>query len=485
MKDPSPQVRAEAARSAALVGGASLAAEVEKLLQDTDATVRREAVLAAAALARAHGGSTHAIDRGMQDSDPQVLAAALQAAWAPEHAGQIARKLAALPKDLGAEAALALGRLKSPQQSAAVLPLLKGDVVQRAAAVRALGEMADAAQAQAALAMLSDEHPTVRREAVTAMGKLADATTRAALAIQMFADPDLTVRQAAAVVLTPVPSADALGPLAAQLKEDYAPLHVATRAALAHPANAAVRQATIQLAVEMLGDANPRRREDASHILGHLQSDAALDRHIALLQWDPQNPGKTDWPMVAQAAESLGLIGGSAGDRALAPLMALIKPAPEATSALQHPQREDMALAMANAMLSAARLHHHPALEQAVRILGIDPAGSPSRLRAASAFAIGVLAKSGGGAPQAANMLAIYDSISEDRATKLEALKALGNLRHVPAAERLKTIVESDPRPDLRWIAHWAYERCANARVPYTPPSERREPPVSISDLAR
>jgi HEAT repeat protein len=482
MNDPSPQVRAEAARSAALTGEASLAADVEKLLQDPDATVRREAVLSAAALARMHAGSTRAIERGLSDQAPQVLAAALQAAWTPEHVRQIALKLPSLPTDLQTEAAVALARLKSPQQSAAVLPLLKGDVVQRAAAVRALGEMAGAAQAEAALAMLSDPHPTVRREAVTAMGKLADAPTRQARAIQMLGDLDLTVRQAAAGVLTPVPSADALAPLAAQLKEDYASLHEQTRAALVHPADATVRQPTIQLAAEMLGDANPRRREDASYILGHLKSDAAIDRHVALLQWDPTNPGKTDWLMVAQAAESLGLIG---GDRALEPLMALIKSAPEATRALQRPQRDHMGLAMANAMISAARLHHRPALEQAVRILQIEPVACPTRLRAGSAFAVGLLAERGGKAPEAAKMLEIYGSIDEDRTTKLEALKALGNLRHVTAAERLKTIFESEPRPDLRWIAHWAYQRCADTRIPYTPPSERREPPVSISDLAR
>src|SRR5437764_770813 len=44
MKDPAPAVRAEAARSAAqVVDAPNLLAEVEKLLADTDASVRREA----------------------------------------------------------------------------------------------------------------------------------------------------------------------------------------------------------------------------------------------------------------------------------------------------------------------------------------------------------------------------------------------------------------------------------------------------------
>jgi hypothetical protein len=35
----------------------------------------------------------------------------------------------------------------------------------------------------------------------------------------------------------------------------------------------------------------------------------------------------------------------------------------------------------------------------------------------------------------------------------------------------------------MRWMAHWSYERCADTTVPFIPVIERREPPVSISDL--
>src|SRR5947207_464287 len=82
-----------------------------------------------------------------------------------------------------------------------------------------------------------------------------------------------TVRQGAAAVLTPMPTTAALAALAAQLDQEYAPLHQAVRESLIHPADAPTRQAVIELAAKMLRDPNPRRREDASYVLGRLRSD--------------------------------------------------------------------------------------------------------------------------------------------------------------------------------------------------------------------
>jgi hypothetical protein len=61
----------------------------------------------------------------------------------------------------------------------------------------------------------------------------------------------------------------------------------------------------------------------------------------------------------------------------------------------------------------------------------------------------------------------------------------MGNLRDTSSADGLKTISQTDPSIDLRWIAHWGYQRCANAQTPYTPPTERPQPPVSVTDLPR
>jgi hypothetical protein len=138
---------------------------------------------------------------------------------------------------------------------------------------------------------------------------------------------------------------------------------------------------------------------------------------------------------------------------------------------------------MGNALLAATRLGHGPVLAEADRILRLDPVGCPPEVRAAAAFAAGVLGPPGK-APDV-NFLSIYGSEYEAPMTKIEAIKALGNLRAASTADRLKAIASAEPDPALRWLAHWAYERCSNTRVPYTPPIDRREPPVSISDLPR
>jgi HEAT repeats len=491
MKDPSPQVRAEAARSAAAIGDAALLGDVEKLLGDADPDVRREAVLAGAALVRAGGKpTTPAIERGLADGQPMVIGAAIEAAWTPDDAVRIAAKLSSLPADLQPEAALAVGPLKAARQSAALLPLLdSNDVVARAAAVAALGDIGDASRLDAVVAKLADAHPTVRREAVGAMGKLAaggdKAGEREKRALAMLADADPTVREAAARVLTPAPSPQAVAAFLPQLGVGYAPLHGAVREALSHPADDATKRAVIDAVVAMLGNADPRRREDASFVLGRLRSNAGADAHVAMLRWDKDAATKTDWPLVAQAAESLGLIGGAG---ATGGLMALASAAPQALPPAlpppaRSPQRDAMAATMSNAVIALARLRHGPALKEAVRILQLEPASCTPRLRAAAAFAVGVLAPEGKSPP--VNLFGIVDSIDEDHLTKVEAVKALGNLRYAAAAERLAALAGSGPSPDLRWVAHWAYERCSGKSIDYVPPTELREPPVSVTDLAR
>ena len=486
MRDESPAVRAQAARSAGMIPSvtAALLAELEKLLGDPDPGVRREAVLSAVALARAaEGAKTNAIERGLADADARVAAAAMQRAWTAEHAQQVAAKLPTLPKNLAPEAAAALARLKAGPQAEAVLPLLGGDVVERAAAVRALGEMGNAQHVAAVEKMLSDLHPTVRREAMTAVAKLAQPEQRESAAIRMLADADPTVREAAAVVLTPVPSVAAMKALLPQLDIDYAPLHRATRAALVRPADAPVRDATIAAAAAMLTHDHPRRREDASYVLGRLRSAERFEQHVALLP-DPSKLEKVDWPLVAQAAESLGLIGDA---RAAEPLMALVKPAPDSLAKLNLKTSEYVvaAQAVSNALAALGRIGHRPAMDEAVRVVKLDPLGGvPGNMRTAAAFVIGAVGEPGR-VPGAVNFLELYASTNESVDTKFESLKALGNLRHAGSAKRLKEISETDGSPNLRWIAHWAYQRVANTTVPYTPPIEPRQPPVTITDIAR
>jgi HEAT repeat protein len=488
MSDPAAPVRAEAARSAAQIGEASLLPHVEKLLGDTDGNVRREAVLAAGALAHRHNQSTEAIARGLADPQSPVVAAALQSAWTAAHAAAVAEKLPSLPPKLQADAAVALARMKASAHAQVLLPMLAGDVVQRVAAIRAFGEIAKPGQHDAIAKMLADAHPTVRRAAVTAMGKLDRQINRGSVAIKMLEDPDPTVREAAVRVLVPVATSPALVEIARQLDTDYAPLHAAARDALVRPADDAKRAQAIATAAEMLAHANPRRREDASYVLGRLRSGAAFERHVALLKWDRAGAAKLDWAVIAQAAESLGLIGDA---RCAGELMTLVAAAPDALEGMQRPQRNDMSRAMSNALVAAARLGHRPAVAEAVRILQLNPEVCPAALRAAAAFAIGALGEAGAAGaaaatpPDGVNFFAMYASPYEGRDAKFEAIKALGNLRHGPSAARLKEISETDPTPDLRWIAHWSYQRAARQASPYAPPTARREPPVAITDLPK
>jgi HEAT repeat protein len=483
MKDPSPAVRAEAARSAGMIAEPppSLLVQLENLLGDQDPSVRREAVLSAATLARTLNQTTAAIERGLADAQPGVIAAALERAWTPEHGKLIAQRLPTIPAPLHAEAAEGLARTKATGEATALLPLLNGDVADRAAAARALGDLGNADTHDELVKLLTDPHPTVRREAITAIAKLDRDVARKPLAIPLLNDPDLTVREAAALVLTPIATTEALQAIASQLPEDYAPLHAAVRRALARPADDAVRQATIATAVALLGHRDARRREDGSYVLGRLRSTDGFEAHLALLEAELSATSKTDWPLVAQAAESMGLIGDR---RAAAPLMVLVKAAPDAMSTLPPTQQIPAGVATGNAMVALGRIGHRPALEEAIRLLSLDAltGNVPGPLRTASAFVIGAVGE-GGAVPNGINFLAIFASTDESLETKFEALKALGNLRYAAAADGLKQIAESDLSPRMRWMAHWSYERCADTTVPFVPVIERREPPVSISDL--
>ncbi|MDQ3441339.1 MAG: hypothetical protein M3478_13420 [Planctomycetota bacterium] len=166
--------------------------------------------------------------------------------------------------------------------------------------------------------------------------------------------------------------------------------------------------------------------------------------------------------------------------------MALVKSAPDELGTVAPAQRAAVGRATGNALVALGRIGHRPALDEAIRLITLDPltGNVPAPLRAGSAFVIGVLSE-GGAVPNGVNFLEIYASTNETLDTKFEALKALGNLRHAPPANQLKGIGESDLTPALRWMAHWSYQRCADTTAPFVPATDRREPPVSISDLPR
>ena len=111
-----------------------------------------------------------------------------------------------------------------------------------------------------------------------------------------------TVRQAAASVLGTVLSAEVAPALIPQLSDPYQPLWKASRDALVHAPTGPTREKVIQLAGELLDNADPRRRQDGSYLLGRFRSDYRYERHLQLL-------GDNDIELIGQVAESMGLIG--------------------------------------------------------------------------------------------------------------------------------------------------------------------------------
>jgi hypothetical protein len=141
MTDPAAAVRAEAARAAGAMAAPpssdALLGAVEKLLTDSDPPsgarrcCRRDAGEGV--------GQAHVGDRTLVvDEQPQVIAAALERAWMPQHAQLVAQKLSFASGGLRVEAARALARTKSSAPRAGAAPLLAGDVPERAAATHAL-----------------------------------------------------------------------------------------------------------------------------------------------------------------------------------------------------------------------------------------------------------------------------------------------------------------------------------------------------------
>ncbi len=449
MTDADPLVRAQAAHAASLLADPSALPELRRLLADANARVRREAVLAGAALG--DGGFAAA---GMGDAEAAVVIAALRAASSPEHAALIAQRIGGWPPAVQLQALDALGRLRAQAHADAVAAFLKAEVSLRRSAVAALARMQARDHVRAIEALLADAHPTVRRTAAEALGELLAADRRNAVGRTLLNDADLTVRQAGADLLAAAPSDDALSALLAQLGAGYPPLRQSARRALV-----AMGAAAIKSAAALLTHADPRRREDGSWILGRLRSDVAIDAHVALLEG-------SDWPLVAQAADSLGRI----GNRAAGPAVAALAARTQRSAALG--QESPQAEAFVAAMVAAGRLGETSVLPVARRIMqghqgmALEPLG-------ASIWAVGVLSPPPQRGEAAAALMRIYETRREagdgDR-DRQEILKALGNMMHRPSLDTLRRIAATHSAPEQRYFAHLAADRIEGRDTAYTPP---------------
>lgn len=463
LSDANPLVRAECARSVGVLHDISAASKVAVLARDADPVVRREAVLAAASL-----GDTDPVMAALDDPSELVKQAALAVAATPEHADKIAAMLPHLPDGLRPLALAALGRMRAVHHADLVVSQLRGSVAVRVAAVEALGKMKATAYGQAVAALLKDPNSTVRRQAMLALVNLVPVASQQSSAISMLSDDDATVRQAAAQVLQGAPTPDAIALLRQQLDNPYRPLHLAARNALA-----TAGPQVIPVAVKMLDEQNPRRREDGSYLLGAYASNAAMDRHIQLLD-DP------DWGVVAQAAKSLYHLAPPV-DVTGPHLLGLVSRAEKYTGLAYQSRTE----AEAAAFLLAGRLRYTPIIKPALPTLPVSPTApsAPDEVRTAAIWAIGMTATPSSSA--AAKVAAIYRNEYQSAEAVFESLKALINL-HDPAGAAIFARWNTDSQVSrdntCRWMAHYGNDLLSHTHTPYIPLPAMKTPELSIRD---
>ena len=255
----------------------------------------------------------------------------------------------------------------------------------------------------------------------------------------------------------------------AQLADEYRPLYLASRQVLVSAKDESTRKTCIDAADKLLDAADPRRREDGSYILGQYRSDYRLDRHIELLKHDA---AETDWKLVAQAAESLGLIG-----------RAEAEPAVGSVAMLADGQMNgmDRGLACTNGLIAAARLGITGVLPACERVLHSDLMRGDRRQRPAACFAIGLLA--GPDSPIVQELTPVLNGTMEDPLAKVEALKALGNLK-VPGAQKAMESFPMRGMPQVQWMVEWATARITGAPETHIPVPAEWRPQLTLRETA-
>jgi HEAT repeat protein len=454
-------VRAQAARAAGTSGDKSLIDDLKKLATDTDPRVRAAAMQAAAPL-----GGDAVIAIGLGDKDPSVVLAAVESAL-PANADAVVVAMNGASPAVKLSAVRTLGRLAAVRHADALAPLLKSEsVALRSAAAEALGQMKSTAHAAAVDALLADKHPTVRRSALTAIASLMPAADLQKRAITALADPDLSVRENAANLLAKQPTPDAIDALADNLGSESERLHLAARTALV-----AIGQSAVPRSEQMLTDADPRRREDASYILGRLKSDAGLDKHIALLS-------DKDWKVIRQAADSLGRIGRK---EAVPELVRIANMATTNPETFPQDSLEAVYGAIERAIVSCAYFDEHSILPVCRKVLP-DKMHVATTIRAAAAYAAGRMDDPKGPVPNMINRILGDQEDAGD--VKTEGLKALGHLKAPIARNWVGTTTEDAKFQGggtvSDWISYWVRWKISGKEEPFEPTPELWEAPVSI-----
>ena len=468
MDDPEPAVRFEAARAAAALGDVSVIPQLRKLLADADADVRCSAVRAGSSL-----GDASFVLAGLADADESVFVLACGLASTDEHDRRIAERMSQVAGDSRIAAIRALGRRRAERFATLVETALDDpDIVVVSAAIRSLAQMNAVQTREHVRALVHHPNPTIRRCAVTAMASLADAADQSAVGRQMLADPDLSVREAAARLLAAHPSADTVPALFEQLGAGYRPLNAAAREALV-AAGSIPNAGVSQLSAGLLNDADPRRREDGSFILGRLRSDAGFDRHLKLLE-------DADWKTVAQAALSLSEIGRADARPAILRLASQVGQADQSRSLAP-----DQTLAIGCAFIACGRLHCGEALPLIKQIIP-QKMTCPIEIRGRAIWAAGVLG-SNTDDDLASKLLTVYrdNSPFESEQARIEAIKALGNMRYMAQLDDFRKQGQENPLASLRFLSHEVADRLSGQTTLYAPPRTSVIADTSIQVLDR
>lgn len=444
-----------------LLNDADAISRLKKLITDTDPAARSSALRALSQIAP----KGDAVNAALQGNDQALLWAALDCARSAEEGQTLLGRLNTVPEPLRPRAIAAIGRTRPAAAAEQLARLASGSVPvpELASACQAMGMLGSADVLPRLTELLGHSHSVVRREAMLALGQCATADTSRQLSIRMLGDSDATVRQAAATVLGRVITAEVAPVLIPHLADPYQPLWRASRDALEHAPSGPAREKVIQLAGELLDNADPRRREDGSYLLGRVRSDYRYERHLQLLTDE-------NLDVMCQVAESLGLIGRQEARAGIAAL-AQVANAPRAGKKIQ---------AGVKALIAGGRLGASELIPECMSILAKEPPGIFPPARTAAVFVIGVTSTADSSA--ARSLYAVLQSSYDGIPTKFEAVKALGNLRQRDALEQFASFRDSKTAP-MQWIIQWATARITDQPEQHPPTSYDWTAETSIRDL--
>jgi HEAT repeat protein len=460
LHDSSPLVRAQAARSLGEIRDPAAIPSLRNAYHDSDPLIRREAIDAGEEL-----GDLEATQVGLKDSDEAVVLAACTYVGNSQSVSLLCDSIQSL-STWARVAALESFAIKPPEHGKwrEIAACLIGSVSERFAALRALAAMGVADSASTITPCLKDGSSVVRREAVLALGRTASGSERQAVAIRMLDDPDLAVRSAAAELIASDPTDQAVRPLVDQLPKGNQTLRDASRKALI-----AIGPASIPAAEKLLADANDERKADGSYILGALRSQADSKEQIALLN-------SHNWQLARVAAKSLDEI----GDRSSGPALAAVAAKYSSLQNASGPEAESAFAAIGASIISAAHLGYAPLV--AIVQPMVDQKDCDADVRDAAIYAMGLLG-SASDSVTCNKMLAVALDRLEAIPTRMEAVKALGQLRFQPADATFADMAQTQGNLQMRWLAHWAHDRVAGKSTPFEAPPLNWSADVAISDL--